>query len=102
MSYVPAELRRFVVERAQGCCEYCLIHNDDAYLVHEVDHIISEKHRGITHETNLCLCCFDCNRAKGSDIGSFDLGTNLYTPLYHPRRCSGESIFAWKGQKSSA
>jgi 5-methylcytosine-specific restriction endonuclease McrA len=83
MSYIPAELRRTVVERAKGCCEYCLIHQNDHYLSHEVDHIVSIKHRGETATENLCLSCFDCNRNKGSDIGSFDLDTDEFSPLFN-------------------
>jgi hypothetical protein len=55
---------------------------------HEVDHIISEKHGGLTTEDNLCLSCYDCNRFKGSDIGSYDALTDTYTRLFHPRKDS--------------
>jgi hypothetical protein len=85
MSYVSAALRRLVIERASDCCEYCRIHNDDHYLPHEIDHIVSEKHRGETSADNLCLSCFDCNRYKGSDIGSFDVETGEFTALFNPR-----------------
>ncbi len=33
---VPKRLRRQVQERAQGRCEYCLIHESDMYYPHEV------------------------------------------------------------------
>ena len=79
------ELRRVVIDRANSCCEYCLIHHDDHYLSHEIDHILSEKHRGTTIADNLCLSCFDCNRYKGSDVGSFDIETGNFAPLYNPR-----------------
>ena len=85
MSYLSAELRRQVTERAQNCCEYCRIHNDDHYLPHEIDHIIPEKHRGATDASNLCLSCFDCNRYKGSDVGSFDVETGEFALLFNPR-----------------
>ena len=58
-SYISAALRRKVETRSNGCCEYCLIHRDDIFFAHEIDHIIAEKHRGKTEENNLCLCCFD-------------------------------------------
>ena len=44
--YVPIAFRREVRERASGCCEYCLVHEDDCLLPHEPDHIIATKHRG--------------------------------------------------------
>lgn len=68
--YVPAELRRLIRERAGHRCEYCLLHEEDAFLPHEPDHIIAVKHRGETTEGNLAWTCFVCNRGKGSDLAS--------------------------------
>jgi hypothetical protein len=86
MTYIPDKLRDLVYQRAAGCCEYCLIHDDDTYKPHEVDHIVAEKHGGQTHEGNLCLSCFDCNRHKGSDLASLDTETGDIVLLFHPRR----------------
>jgi hypothetical protein len=86
MTYIPTSLRRAVWERADGCCEYCLIESNDEFLSHEVDHIIAEKHHGQTDLENLCLSCFDCNRFKGSDISSVDEETGEVVILFHPRR----------------
>jgi hypothetical protein len=83
--YVPAELRRQVRERSGYRCEYCLIHEDDAFLPHEPDHIIAVKHLGATTEGNLAWTCFVCNRGKGSDIASVDGATGDIVRLYHPR-----------------
>lgn len=85
MTYISLELRRQVGERAGKCCEYCLLDEEDNYIAHEVDHILSTKHRGTTTLDNLCLSCFDCNRYKGSDVGSFDTETDTFTPLFNPR-----------------
>lgn len=85
MTYIPEQLRRLVVERANGSCEYCLINQQDSLVAHEVDHIIAEKHRGTTTENNLCLSCYECNRHKGSDFASFDLITNAIAMLFNPR-----------------
>lgn len=97
MTYIPAELRRQVEQRAHQCCEYCLIHEDDGYLAHEVDHIIAEKHRGTTDADNLCLSCFDCNRYKGSDIGSIDIETDTYVGLFNPRTMEWHEHFELAG-----
>ena len=86
MTYIPEALRRQVIERAEGYCEYCLIHQQDSLYAHEVDHIIPEKHRGETNEENLCLACLECNRHKGSDFGSFDPETGEVTLLFNPRQ----------------
>ena len=83
--YVPAALRRLVRSRAEHRCEYCLIHEDDALLPHEPDHIIATKHRGETTEMNLAWTCFVCNRAKGSDLSSIDIETKQLVRLFNPR-----------------
>jgi len=46
---VPERLRRQVQERAQGRCEYCLIHEADMYYPHEPDHVIAEKPGSSSH-----------------------------------------------------
>lgn len=85
-SYVPALLRRQVVERADGRCEYCGISESVAFAPHEIDHIIARKHGGETEAENLALSCILCNKYKGSDIASVDPGTEQIVPLYHPRQ----------------
>lgn len=99
MSYVPDSLRRLISERARGRCEYCLVSQADSLYAHEVDHIIPEKHRGVTDETNLCLACLDCNRHKGSDFASFDPETGDVVLLYHPREHIWTEHFRLEGAR---
>ena len=66
VTYIPVELRRAVILRAEKLCEYCFIHEDDTFFGCQVDHIIAEKHGGETSFDNLALACTNCNRAKGS------------------------------------
>lgn len=93
MTYIPDPLRRLVIERADNCCEYCLIHQRYRLYPHEVNHIIAEKHRGQTNAENLCLSCFICNRHKGTDFASFDPETDEVALLFHPRRDKWEDHF---------
>ena len=81
MTYIPADLRRLVIERAGGRCEYCLMHVADRLLPFEIDHVIAEKHGGETDADNLCLACYRCNGFKGSDIASADPQTGKATFL---------------------
>ena len=99
MTYIPEALRRQVIERASECCEYCLLPQTVSLYTHEVDHIIAEKHRGETVLENLCLACLECNRAKGSDFGSFDPETGEITLLYNPRQQSWEEHFRLDGAR---
>ena len=83
--YVPAALRRLVVERANRLCEYCLIHEDDAYFDLQVEHVIAEKHGGLTVAENLAYACVYCNRYKGSDIASVSPTSGQLCRLVDPR-----------------
>lgn len=68
---IPIALRLQVAERAQFRCEYCRLPQDAYYYEFQVDHIRSIKHRGPTVLENLAYCCPDCNKYKGSDIGTY-------------------------------
>ena len=92
-AYIPAAIRREVRDRANRCCEYCLLAEDDAYFPHEADHIISVKHRGASIAENLAWSCFDCNRFKGSDIASLDTLSGELVPLFNPRVESWDDHF---------
>ena len=83
---VPVVLRALVRDRAKGRCEYCLLHDEDAWVPHEPDHIIAVKHRGRTEEANLAWTCLTCNRHKGTDVASIDDATGRVVRLFHPRR----------------
>jgi hypothetical protein len=97
MTYIAAELRRLVRQRAANRCEYCLVPDDDGFMPHEVDHIYAEKHGGQTIESNLCLSCWICNRRKGTDLTSFDPLTGAITALFHPRHDVWAEHFQLRG-----
>jgi len=85
MSYVSAALRRFVTQRAEEQCEYCRFPQTASLFAFEMEHIIAEKHDGMTEAENLALSCPYCNRFKGTDLGSIDPKTKQLTPFFHPR-----------------
>lgn len=98
MSDRPSQTtRKLVFDRAEGRCEYCLFPQDLAASSHQIDHIISEKHGGRTHESNLALCCMVCNLRKGSDIGTSDPATGQLTALFHPRMHAWRDHFRMEG-----
>ena len=87
MTYVPADVRRDVIERAGDCCEYCRLSQDDVDLSFHIEHVIAEKHGGQTALLNLCWSCPRCNLYKGSDLSSIDWDdTGDITPLFNPRK----------------
>jgi len=90
---VSVRLRRLVIQRAHGICEYCLIHQEDAYLSFHIDHIVSRKQRGATTSANLALSCLRCNVTKGTDPGTFIGRPPRLVRLYHPRQDRWEEHF---------
>ena len=88
--HISDRLRQKVANRAEHLCEYCLIHEEDAYLGLQVDHIISKKHGGPTTAQNLALACACCNRQKGTDISAIDPTSGKFVALYNPRK------FLWR------
>src|SRR5438067_23210 len=82
--HLSADLRRMVIERALGKCEYCLLHQDDTPFTHPIDHIIAVRHGGKTVADNLACACLECNRNKGADLTTIDPLTGAITPLFHP------------------
>jgi hypothetical protein len=77
--------------------EYCRMPQAFDPTPFEIDHIISEKHKGLTVAGNLCLSCFYRNSFKGSDISGLDAITGKLTPLFNPRRQQWSRHFRWEG-----
>lgn len=96
-SYVSADLRRLVEHRAGRRCEYCLIHEDDTFLGCQVDHIIAEKHGGLTEAENLCYARTFCNRFKGTDVGSIAPRSGQFTRFFNPRIDAWNDHFEFDG-----
>jgi hypothetical protein len=96
-TYIPEALRREVLQRAKGRCEYCGVHQHDRLFAHEIDHIYAEKHGGQSQSNNLSVACSECNRFKGSDLCSLDPVTNTIVALFHPRQQLWRDHFRLKG-----
>jgi hypothetical protein len=84
-AYVSKALRRKVIKRSNGKCEYCLFPERMSLFSFEIEHIIAEKHGGVTQADNLALACPFCNRFKGTDLGSIDPETGKLTFFFNPR-----------------
>jgi hypothetical protein len=90
---VSRQDRNVVAERAGFRCEYCLLHQDDSFQAHEVDHITSLKHGGDSSIGNLAYACAKCNAWKGSDVAGYNANGTVLSPLFHPRRDAWEAHF---------
>jgi HNH endonuclease len=83
--YISDSLKKRVIQRANGRCEYCLMGNDVSFIPHQIDHIISLKHEGLTSFDNLAYACFSCNNNKGSDVGTMLLPNKIFIRFFNPR-----------------
>lgn len=97
--HIPANLRRQVINRAGGRCEYCLIHQDDRPETHPLDHVIALKHGGRTVKENLALACVICNNNKGSDLATIDPLSGEIVPLFNPRTQNWDDHFELSGAR---
>ncbi len=61
------------------------MHQDVSIYRHEIDHVMAQKHGGQAVPQNLALACLPCNRAKGSDLTTFDPIGHDIVPLFNPR-----------------
>lgn len=68
-----------------------------SFVVHQADHIISEKHDGATTAENLAFACSLCNKYKGSDIATLDQQTGEITALFNPRSDNWNEHFQLDG-----
>jgi hypothetical protein len=83
--YISENMRQFVAQRANFCCEYCLISEIEVFYSFEIDHIISLKHGGKTLPDNLAFSCFPCNNSKGSDVGTVLLPILEFVRFFNQR-----------------
>jgi hypothetical protein len=86
MGSVSAKIREEVCKRALFRREYCLIPESYHPLARfHVEHIFGKKHGGRTELSNLALACPDCNRKKGTIIGSRKHAEGEFIRLFNPR-----------------
>ena len=97
MSRVPAGLRRLVVRRAQGRCEYCQLSQEGQEATFHIDHIIPQSVKVLTTAENLALACVSCSLRKTSRRSALDPETGRRIPLFHPRRQVWADHFRWDG-----
>ncbi len=91
-------IKTLVRERAEHCCEYCQLPQEDSPLaVLQIEHIIPRKHGGTDDVDNLALACIDCNLHKGPNLTGIDPDTNQVTELFHPRNHQWDEHFEWQG-----
>ena len=97
MSGIPAALRRQVVQRANGRCEYCGLAQVGQEATFHIDHIVPMSADGPTTEANLALACTSCSLRKEARRTAVDPQTGRKVSLFHPRRQRWSGHFRWEG-----
>lgn len=91
-----AETKRWVRQRAHGCCEYCLSQEAFSTDPFAEDHIIPQVLGGPFEADNLAFSCLGCNGHKFTAIQARDPLTGAIAPLFHPRADRWEDHFTWE------
>ena len=95
-----AEQRQAVIDRAQGCCEYCWSQAKYATQSFSVEHIVPRSKGGATALENLALSCQGCNNHKYNKTESIDSANQTMVPLYNPRNDQWQNHFVWSDDSS--
>jgi len=95
MPKITTLLRKTIVERAHGCCEYCHSQAKFATQAFSVEHIKPQSKGGKTTLDNLALACQGCNNHKYNKTEIYHQSTNQIIPLYHPRQQNWHEHFSW-------
>jgi hypothetical protein len=95
MAKVTAEQRKFVIERANSCCEYCWSQLDFSPSPFAIEHIIPLIKNGTDDLDNLAFSCSGCNGHKYDRTDAYDPVSGELVPLYHPRQQRWLSNFVW-------
>ena len=86
---VPRSLQLHIRERTGGLCEYCHLPDTSTTLPFQIDHIIAEKHAGLTILENLACRCLHCNAFKGPNIAGVDREAQEVVRLFGELQRSG-------------
>ncbi len=95
MSRPSASLKRAVMERANGLCEYCKSPADYSPQPFSIEHIYPISTGGQSDLDNLAYACQGCNNHKYSKTQGVDPIGGIEVPLFHPRRDNWSAHFAW-------
>lgn len=94
---VPETLSQAVRLRADGRCQYCLMHESLQGATFHVEHIIPQSKGGHSVLENLALACPGCNLHKADRTTTVDPATGEQVPLFHPIRQRWSEHFRFKG-----
>lgn len=93
--HISKQMKKAVIERAFGRCEYCQSWMKNAIHPFNIDHILPLDKGGESELENLALSCGGCNSFKANKTTAIDPVTNKEAPFYNPRTDHWQEHFAW-------
>jgi hypothetical protein len=97
MPYIPARLRRRVIQRAEGRCEYCRLSQAGQEATFHIDHVVPVAAAGETRADNLALACVSCSLHKSARQTAQDPESGRAVALFNPRTDIWLEHFRWEG-----
>jgi len=95
-SYISTFLRRLVIRRASGHCEYCRLSQAGQEATFHIDHIVPVAAGGETVAENLALACVSCSLRKGARQTAIDPISGNEASLFNPRLDVWAEHFRWE------
>lgn len=96
MKDAPQRLRRLVVKRAGGRCEYCGLSQIAQEATFHIDHVFPRAAGGRTTADNLALACVSCSLRKEARRFGVDPLTGRRARIFNPRRQQWSDHFRWE------
>ena len=93
---VPLAIRRAVIRRSSGRCEYCGLSQTGQEAQFHVDHVVPIASGGETVLENLALACVSCSLRKGARSQASDPLTGRLADIFNPRREKWSVHFQWR------
>jgi hypothetical protein len=92
---ISQRLKRLIIDRSSGCCEYCLCQEQYSPVTFSVEHIVPKSRGGTISEDNLAFSCQECNNHKYNKTGGIDPVSGEEVVLFHPRLHVWNEHFVW-------
>jgi hypothetical protein len=92
---IPPPVKKTIISRAKGCCEYCRSQVRFSTQSYSIEHIIPLSAGGETLLDNLALACQGCNNHKYNKTVGQNPVSGEMVPLFHPRQQQWRDHFAW-------
>ncbi len=92
---VSDEIRKKVIFRAYGFCEYCRSNSEFAESPYDIEHIYPQSKGGKSKLENLALACHGCNLFKSTRTEFFDAVSDKTVRLFNLRTDVWQNHLGW-------